>query len=70
MAAEKTYHIIADFIDKDTGETVAAGSLFPCDDKRLVSLQAAEVVGEQATAAEIAAAKKAGDGDADDTRKG
>ncbi len=62
MAAEKTYHIIADFIDKDTGETVAAGSLFPCDDKRLVSLQA--------TAAEIAAAKKAGDGDADDTRKG
>ncbi len=70
MPVEKTYHVIADFVDKETGESVAAGSLFACDDKRLAVLQAAEVVGDPATAAEIAAAKKAGDGNADDAPKG
>ncbi len=70
MAAEKTFHVIADFVDKETGETVAAGSLFVCDDKRLVALQAAEVIGDEATKAEITAAKKAGDEDADNPPEG
>jgi hypothetical protein len=68
--AKKPYHVIAEFVDKETGETIAAGTLFEADEKRLASLQAAEVIGEEATKAEIEAAKRAGEGDADDGKAG
>lgn len=67
---KKHYHVIAEFVDKETGDTIPAGSIFEADDKRLELLQAAEVIGEEATKVEIEAAKKAGEGDADDGKTG
>ncbi|AIQ61852.1 hypothetical protein PSTEL_00625 [Paenibacillus stellifer] len=65
--AKKTYHVIADFTDAVTGEEVKAGSLYEADEKRLPKLLEAEVIGDEATKADIDAAKKAGEGDADES---
>ncbi|MBY9077272.1 hypothetical protein KIH86_03625 [Paenibacillus sp. HN-1] len=63
--AKKTYRVIADFVDAVTGEEIKTGSLFEADEKRLERLQAAEVIGDEVTKAEIDAAKKAGEANAD-----
>ncbi|ETT61252.1 hypothetical protein BSK66_31565 [Paenibacillus odorifer] len=68
--AKKHYHVIAEFVDKETENTIPAGSLFEADEERLVLLRAAEVIGKEATKAEVEAAQKAGEGDADDGKTG
>ncbi|ETT45227.1 hypothetical protein C162_21863 [Paenibacillus sp. FSL R7-269] len=68
--AKKHYHVTAEFVDKETGETILPGSVFEADDERLVLLRAAEVVGKEATKAEVEAALKAGNDDADNVKTG
>lgn len=68
--AKKHHHVIAEFVDKETEETILPGSVFEADDERLVLLLAAEVVGKEATKAEVEAALKAGNDDADNVKTG
>ncbi|MDR9857866.1 hypothetical protein RJP21_30185 [Paenibacillus sp. VCA1] len=58
--AEKTkhYHVIHSFVDKDTDEIIAAGSIYEADEERAAQLKAADVIGKEATKAEVDAAMK------------
>ncbi|MCJ8015233.1 hypothetical protein MUG84_26550 [Paenibacillus sp. KQZ6P-2] len=65
--AEKTkhYYVTNAFIDKETGETILAGSIFEADEEHAERLEAADVIGKEATKAEIDAAKEAAAQDPD-----
>ncbi len=43
----KTYFVIADFYDKETGELITAGETFEADDERYQALKAAGVIGKE-----------------------
>lgn len=59
--AEKTkfYHVTNDFVDKETEEVISKGSIYEADEDRVALLKAADVIGKEATKAEIDEAKKA-----------
>lgn len=54
----KHYHVTNDFVDMATGETIPAGSIFEADEERAERLKAADVIGKEATKAEVDAVKK------------
>jgi len=60
--ANKHYHVTNEFIDRETGETILPGELFEIDDERVEAFRAADVIGKEATKAEVEAAKKAAAG--------
>ncbi|OME25828.1 hypothetical protein NSS98_25380 [Paenibacillus sp. FSL E2-0274] len=62
--ANKTFQVIANFMDIETGEEVQIGSLIEADEDREAALRTAKVIGKEATKAQIDAAKKARDADA------
>lgn len=43
----KKYHVIADFIDKDTDELVKAGDTFAADDERVEELKDKQLIGKE-----------------------
>ncbi|WP_411552202.1 hypothetical protein [Paenibacillus lautus] len=65
--AEKTklYHVTNDFVDKNTDEIIKKGSIYEADEDRVVLLKAADVIGKEATKAEIDEAKKEASKDTD-----
>lgn len=58
--AEKTkfYHVTNAFVDKETDEVISKGSIYEADEDRAALLKAADVIGKEATKAEIDEAKK------------
>ncbi|MFD2334720.1 hypothetical protein ACFSR7_36215 [Cohnella sp. GCM10020058] len=61
--AKKFYHVTNEFVDRETGETILPGDFIEADDKRAAILVAADVIGDEATKAELDAAKKAAEAD-------
>ncbi|QCT03296.1 hypothetical protein E6C60_2584 [Paenibacillus algicola] len=57
----KHYHVTNAFVDAVTGETVQVGTIFEADEERAERLKAADVIGKEATKAEMDAAKKEAD---------
>jgi hypothetical protein len=43
----KKYEVISDFIDKETGDLIEAGSVFDADEERADQLRAAGVIGKE-----------------------
>ncbi|MED1792892.1 hypothetical protein P4V54_09425 [Brevibacillus nitrificans] len=43
----KKYPVIADFIDKETGEVVKAGDVFEADDDRAEQLKEKQLIGKE-----------------------
>lgn len=43
----KKYTVIADFIDKETGEVVKAGEIFEADDDRAEQLKEKQLIGKE-----------------------
>lgn len=41
------YHVISDFIDRETGDIIRAGSIFEADEDRAEGLRAAGVIGKE-----------------------
>lgn len=44
----KKYHVINDFIDKETGQLVKAGDIFPADDDRAQLMREKQLIGKEA----------------------
>ncbi|WP_301171037.1 hypothetical protein [Brevibacillus nitrificans] len=44
----KKYNVIADFIDKETGELVKSGDTFAADDERAEQLKEKQLIGKEA----------------------
>lgn len=65
--AEKTkfYRVTNDFVDKETDEVISKGSIYEADEDRAALLKAADVIGKEATKAEIDEAKEAAAKDTD-----
>ncbi|ELK38878.1 hypothetical protein D478_27374 [Brevibacillus agri BAB-2500] len=43
----KKYHVISDFIDKDTGLLIKSGDVFEADDERAEQLKEKQVIGKE-----------------------
>lgn len=67
---KKFFHIIADFVDIETGDPILKGAVIEVDDEeREQSLRAAGVIGKEATKAQQGAAKKVDEKNIDDADK-